>query len=389
MSGILLLLIISGLFCGWLELSHRLRPFSPLNIKTFNWNVKKTLKGITVIGIIEIINPHRRMEIMVPEIQAIPLILGKEGVKNIRVKTSISPLHRDQEARKDGYWEAYIIKSKSNTQAYITISLEGNDPIEVIDSANNIWLDIKWVNYGPFGRLNRRNGFVIPLKRPDPLISETAYFKQFKNFQLLPLKTHLLGSLDIIEDVIITYVSKIAQPGDILAIGETPVAIMQSRYHHPSTVNPGSLSRLLCRGFHPTSSLATACGLQTLIDIVGPSRVLISFIIGLISKALGFKGLFYVLSGEQARLIDDITGTTPPYDQTIVLGPKSPKQLCEKLSSKLGIDVAIVDVNDLGRVKILAANRNCKKVFVKQALISNPAGNANEQTPLVLIRPYQ
>ena len=34
------------------------------------------------------------------------------------------------------------------------------------------------------------------------------------------------------------------------------------------------------------------------------------------------KGIFYRLAGKQARLIDDITGTTPPYDKSIVLGPK-------------------------------------------------------------------
>ena len=93
------------------------------------------------------------------------------------------------------------------------------------------------------------------------------------------------------------------------------------------------------------------------------------------------------LAGKQARLIDDVTGTTPPYDQTIVLGPKEPEKVCEKIALELGIDVAIVDVNDLGRVKVLASNQNCNRSLLKQALSSNPAGNANQQTPFVLVRP--
>jgi len=49
--------------------------------------------------------------------------------------------------------------------------------------------------------------------------------------------------------------------------------------------------------------------------------------------------------------------------------------------------VAVVDVNDLGRVKILAASRGCDLKLLERALKPNPAGNANERTPLVVVRP--
>ena len=152
-------------------------------------------------------------------------------------------------------------------------------------------------------------------------------------------------------------------------------------------VEPTWIARLLCRVFHPTSSLATACGLQTLIDQVGPTRVILAWSIGLALKVVGLKGWFYRLAGEQARLIDDITGTTPPYDQTIVLGPADPVQLCQDAAEALGVSVAIVDVNDLGRVKVLASSSGCDEALLHRALRPNPAGNANERTPLVLVRP--
>jgi hypothetical protein len=177
------------------------------------------------------------------------------------------------------------------------------------------------------------------------------------------------------------------QPNDVLTIGETPLAVIQGRYAHPSTVEPSMLARLLCRVFHPTSSLATACGLQTLIDIVGPARVLCAWIAGLLLKLVGIKGGFYRLAGEQARLIDDVTGTTPPYDQTLVLGPAHPERFCQEMAAALGVSVAVVDVNDLGRVKVLAASRGSDLPLIERALRPNPAGNANERTPLVLIRP--
>ena len=49
--------------------------------------------------------------------------------------------------------------------------------------------------------------------------------------------------------------------------------------------------------------------------------------------------------------------------------------------------MAIVDVNDLGRVKVLASSRDCDEALLHRALRPNPAGNANERTPLVLVRP--
>ena len=105
-----------------------------------------------------------------------------------------------------------------------------------------------------------------------------------------------------------------------------------------------------------------------------------------IFKILGTKGIFYRLAGPQARLIDDITGTTPPYDKSIVLGPMDPYRFCMEASKKLGINVAVVDVNDLCRVKIISANKNSDLKAIHSALIKNPAGNANQHTPLVLIR---
>jgi hypothetical protein len=57
------------------------------------------------------------------------------------------------------------------------------------------------------------------------------------------------------------------------------------------------------------------------------------------------------------------------------------------MAEALGVAVAVVDVNDLGRVKVLAASRGCDQELLQRALRPNPAGNANERTPLVLVRP--
>jgi len=387
MATLLLLLLILGLAVAWMEARHRLRPSSPLVLSPRDWHVVSRQGELVVEGCMDIHNPHHRMEVMVPEFHVEPVLIGQAELSSLATVTRITPQHPDEDARPDGYWAAYIVKGRKTTSVRVTITIKGSAHLQPADIVDTLWADVSWVNYGPFGRLQRRQGVVVPLRLPQPLAREQARFRSGDRCSVLPIRTHLLGPLDDTIEVLRTYAGHLVQPGDVLTIGETPVAVIQGRYQHPSIVEPGWLARLLCRVFHPTSSLATACGLQTLIDQVGPTRVLVAWILGFALKLVGSPGGFYRLAGDQARLIDDITGTTPPYDQTIVLGPHRPDALCEAAAAALGVDVAIVDVNDLGRVKVLASNDGCDREVLHRALRPNPAGNANERTPLVLVRP--
>ena len=385
---LLVLALLLGLTLLWLELRHRLRPASPLRLQAGPFKVEAGGAGLEVSGTITLSNPHQRMEVMVPEIELRPTLLGRGDLGDITVSSRIEALHPDEDSRPDGYWAAYIVKGNKSTQARIRISLGGSGG-QALDPAllDTLWLEILWINYGPFGRLQRRDAILVPLQQPVPLTAEAARWREGDRCRVLPVGTHLLGVLDDPEAVLRRYAGGLIQPGDVLTIGETPLAVMQGRYQHPANLAPSMLARLLCRVFHPTSSLATACGLQSLIDVVGPAQVLGAWIVGLGLKLVGSKGWFYRLAGDQARLIDDITGTTPPYDQTIVLGPKQPAAFCAAMARCLGVAVAVVDVNDLGRVKVLASSPNCDEALLERALRPNPAGNANERTPLVLVRP--
>jgi len=385
---LLIAALVFALALLWLEARHRLRPASPLQLSSTGWKVKTKSEQLVVVkGRIRISNPHPRMEVFVPEISLKPTLLGRGDLGELEIQSEIRPQHPDEEARADGYWFAYIVKGCKTTQAQARVTINAPEGTDLRTLLDTLWLEILWVNYGPFGRLQRRDGVLIPLRRPAPASPGSANWREGDHCSVLPIRTHLLGTLDDPAEVLRHYAGAVLQPGDVLTIGETPLAVMQGRYHHPATVEPSSLARLLCRVFHPTSSLATACGLQSLIDDVGPARVLCAWLVGTALKTVGLKGWFYRLAGEQARLIDDITGTTPPYDQTIVLGPADPEAVCRKLAAELGVAVAVVDVNDLGRVKVLASSPGCDEALLQRALRPNPAGNANERTPLVLVRP--
>jgi len=376
-------LVLVGLGLLAIELQYRRRPGNDLELTLGHWQETIALPNQRVwVGELELVNRTPRLEIMVPELWATTQLLSQGSLAGISWETRVTPAHADAPARADGYWFAYIVKVRKTTHLKVTVDIRGED-LSALESA---WVQVHYVTYGPQGRIPKSRHLVLPLAA-SPELPAQPQWQLVANLGVLPIRTHLLTHLDDPVAVVERYVIPYAQAGDIVTIGETPLAIMQGRWRHPSEVQPGWLARRLCYYFLPTSSLATACGLQSLVDLVGPWRVAFAFIGGAIAKVLGQPGGFYQLAGEQARLIDDVTGTLPPYDQFIVLGPDRPQAVCDRIYQKTGLAAAIVDVNDLQAVKVLAASQGADLTLLTTALRGNPAGNADEQTPLVLIRP--
>ncbi len=362
-----------------IEINHCFRQYSPLVLKPKEFKKIIFNSMHKYITRVEIKNSKKRMEVMIPSFNVHPQLIGIDKNEIINIQTKIKPLHTDEEEHlNNDYWTAYILKGKKSI--FVEIEIEYEIKSTAIDKIKCLWLDIEWVNYGPFGSFKRFDSFVLPNSLDISKVNSSS------TNLVDPIRTHILGSLDDPIRVLESYIPPNYLPTDILTIGESPLAVMQGRYIDYRNVKSNLISRILCKGFHPTSSLATASGMQTLINISGPTRVIISWLIGGILKLFGVKGMFYRLAGEQARLIDDITGTTPPYDKSIVLGPKDTKTFCINAAKKLNVNVAVVDVNDLGRVKILSTSDVNNAEIIKKSLTSNPAGNANQQTPLVLIR---
>lgn len=116
--------------------------------------------------------------------------------------------------------------------------------------------------------------------------------------------------------------------------------------------------------------MASACGLQAAIYLVGQLRVAVAIILGSLARLIGVRGVFYRIVGKAATAIDDLTGTLPPFDRFVVFGPTDPHRAvqdievgstwveacsisccenCSKLimQERTGLRAAIVDVNDL------------------------------------------
>ncbi|MCR8540123.1 MAG: hypothetical protein JJ848_007210 [Prochlorococcus marinus CUG1439] len=361
-------------------------PKSKLALLPINYKIKKK-DGINEITIdFKIINKSKTKETMVTNLNFELDFFkskGNEYYQNFNYQEDIYLYDKNKEKNLNNYWPTTIIKS--NSELFIRVIYKfSNDNFR--KKIKYIWLKVYWENYGHFGISKKKDCFLINLDGQKQKPKEVFEIPINNKYNAFAIKTDLLGCFDSPVNTVIEYCKEIAEKNDILTIGETPLAIMQSRYISPQNLEYNFFAKALCYFFHPTSSLATACGMQLLINKIGVTRITVALIVGFLFKLVGIKGIFYRLTGSESSLIDDISGTVTPYDKSIVMGPLNADLFCKEVSKYLNIDVAVVDVNDLGGVKVLASSNKAVNEILKINLISNPAGNGDEKTPIVLIR---
>jgi F420-0:gamma-glutamyl ligase len=201
----------------------------------------------------------------------------------------------------------------------------------------------------------------------------------------IPVRTRLIVKDDDLAALLRDALAGLARPGDVVAIAETAVAIAQGRFIGAETIRPSRLAQSLARRAGALATINQPESLQLVIDEVGAWRVFGAALLHVAGRAIGRRGVFYELLGQAIATIDGYTGTLPPYERAIVLGPADPDRVSTELAAALDLHVAIVDANDLRRAKALGASPRVVREAVESALLGNPAGNGDEQTPLVIL----
>jgi hypothetical protein len=209
------------------------------------------------------------------------------------------------------------------------------------------------------------------------------------DYKIVTVPTRILTHHDNICDAIIEFGKGKYGPNDVICVAESVVAITQNRAVRCEDFHPTLLAKVLCRLFPSKGSLSGWYSMQSLLDAEGNMRVLSAVIVGGIAKIFGKPGVFYERAGAQARLIDDVTGTMPPYDKHIVYGPSEPDKVSKAIKEATGaFGAAVADVNDLKRAAVIGTSAGVDADKVAQILIDNPFGNGSERTPICVIKDY-
>lgn len=203
----------------------------------------------------------------------------------------------------------------------------------------------------------------------------------------IPVRTPLITSRSDLISVVDAATESIRRTSDVIAISESPAAASQGRVLPLELIRPSLVARVLCRYVGKIGPLHSPAGMQGAILDVGAPRVLAGAIAGAIGKLLGQKGWFYRVAGPSTAMIDDVAACLPPLDHHVIFGPSQPDSLASRVAGAIGCEVAIVDANHLTGAWVVGASDGVDKAWVEEVLADNPAGNEDEQTPVVIIQP--
>jgi tetratricopeptide (TPR) repeat protein len=221
-------------------------------------------------------------------------------------------------------------------------------------------------------------------------------FPVYKNgYKRIPIKTDIIVPGDSIPSIVESLTKNIRQKGDILTIASCVVAVAENRKKTIDVVTASWLARLLSRFVHDdnfdfggNAPLCNPLSMQMAMDESGWWRILFAALFGgFISKLWKGSGMFYRLAGEQAALIDDMPGAIAPFDYSIILGPLDSNQTAHEIKNRTGCDAAILDANDLDIAWAVGCSNESLRSTIEQAMCDNPAGNGDQQTPIILLRP--
>ncbi|HEY8866319.1 MAG TPA: tetratricopeptide repeat protein [Solirubrobacteraceae bacterium] len=203
----------------------------------------------------------------------------------------------------------------------------------------------------------------------------------------IPVRTEFIDARSGLLEVIGPATAGQRRFGDTVAVAESAAAAGQGRLVPLELIRAGRLAHALSRFVGKIGPLHSAEGMEGAIMEAGRPRVVVGAIAGGLTRPLGLHGAFYRVAGEQAAMIDDVAAALPPHDHHVVFGPHRPDALGARLASELGCEVAIVDANHRTGAWVVGASPGVDREWLQRALADNPAGNEDEQTPVVIVRP--
>lgn len=359
------------------------------NLKNVVYQVKDNALYIKASGVFS--NKGKQLGLFIdciPRIHPSNFDYENMGI-SVRMRNFFAP-------RNDGYWEAYVLKSGKSWDFEVIISCPINEfnvgahcNVPLQNKLKDLEIDIYYKFYCRNPLIYKRDVLKLDCENAKEEKFELFAQKPQKtpnaNPNITLVRTHLLTEKDNIFDVIEKYVKPIIKKSDVICFVETSVAIMQGRFRYVEDISLNFWAKFLNRFFHEDSSICSPYGMQMAINEVGSLRMIAAVIAGTLTKLIGRSGDVYRLAGRAVVTIDDCTGTLPPYDKCVVLGPKDAKKTVAEIKQKTCFDAAIVDANDLGKVEVLALTNEKHRKLIEDNLRKNPQGNANEQTPIVIV----
>lgn len=211
----------------------------------------------------------------------------------------------------------------------------------------------------------------------------------------LPIRTGLVSEKDLLDNLIEKYAAPHLVSGDFIFVSEKVLALTQNRILPINEVEVGPLARFLARRVrtgYGTENFrgfghSTPPAMQLFINEAGYLRTLFAAAVSAVTRPLGIKGAFYYICGKRAKSVDcPMSFIIQPYTHYAKLPPLDPKGVTRHIKERFGYETAIVDANYLGAFSMGESSGAIKEKFIQEVLRDNPLGQADEMTPICIVR---
>lgn len=206
----------------------------------------------------------------------------------------------------------------------------------------------------------------------------------------MPIKTSVVTVSDRLEDIITHYAKPYLKAGDMLCVSERIVAITQGRAWPIDQIKPSFMARALVKFVHKSPygiGLGSPWTMELAVREAGTARILFAALCSALTKPFGMRGVFYKVVGKNINAIDGPCDyTLPPFNRYAKLGPRDPNGVARALKKIIGVEVAIIDANDLGVEVLGLSSEILDAAWIQKIFKDNPLGQSKEQTPMAIVR---
>ncbi len=175
---------------------------------------------------------------------------------------------------------------------------------------------------------------------------------------------------------------------DTVIVSEKVVVLLAGLAMPISALKVGPTARVLAHFVRPregSRGLSVPEKMQYVVQTVGRGRVIVAAVAAALTRPLGRRGTFYRVAGTIAR---DVDGGRPPYEHLLFppLSAVAAQRTCASLQRRLGVGVAIVDLNDFGGSIRATSSWSLPDHALLQILSTNPLGQRMTSTPFGIVR---
>ncbi|MEO6728943.1 MAG: hypothetical protein ABIM99_03405 [Candidatus Dojkabacteria bacterium] len=208
-----------------------------------------------------------------------------------------------------------------------------------------------------------------------------------------PVKTRLALIDEDLDKFIEEHTKAFYKDGDMFCLASKVVSICKGYYVKETDIHVTWFARFLVRfvkKWPHDPGFAIPQKIQLAMDIVGIPRFLFAMVGGVVMKALGKPGYFYILAGHN---IGGIDGFVPEmYPEPLrgygFITPEHADVDAQEIEQKHGYKTAILDGNNIENI-VLGMSDSLKAEMTKEKLLEiingNPQGQSGN-TPILLLR---